>query len=134
MQNRLRKPCNDCPFRRKSLAGWLGSANPEWFISAALSDYGIEAGATSVPAAPCHQTVDYEDPDWEDKLDGSDACVGSLIFARNNGKFPRGEETLELVKSVVVDREGVFATSHEFINHHRQDGGVRSWEGDKCYR
>lgn len=116
---RFKLPCNDCPFRRNSLAGWTGSAEPEWFTGAALSDYPNDC--------PCHQTVDYEDPDWKEDLEDASVCVGALIFARNCGKLPRDPEASAMVMAVEQNKEAVFTHSQEFIDHHRQREGVGSW-------
>jgi hypothetical protein len=118
------RPCSDCPFRRKSLRGWTGSAPPEWFVDSALADYA-EYGSSKL--APCHETVDYTDPNWLEKLNEAAACVGSLIFAKNNWKSPRDHERAAAVNKVERDTLNVFATREEFIEHHR-GGEFKSWE------
>lgn len=118
---RFKKPCNDCPFRRNAAPGWLGASGPEWFVQIALSDYPT--------GAPCHQTVNYDDPDWEETvIEGMvSACAGSLIFARNLGKMPRDSKECAAVQSVEPDREGVFTSPQEFIDYHN-NAPARSWE------
>lgn len=118
------KACNDCPFRRASLAGWTGAAAPEWFVESALAD------ETVYGEVPCHQTVDYNDPNWRASLKNAAVCAGALIFARNNGKLPRDPRRAKLVKQVAADHETIFSTRKEFIEHHRRPDGVRSWEHD----
>lgn len=119
------RPCSDCPFRRDSTPGWTGDSDPEWFVESALSDYAeYQAGSK---LAPCHQTVDYTDPDWPTKMDQVAACAGSLIFAQNNCKTPRDPERERAVKQVDADHETVFTSRQEFIDHHRREGGMQSW-------
>lgn len=130
---KFKKPCNDCPFRRKSLRGWLGGHPPEWFVESALADQAVYSPGDVDPygggLAPCHETVDYTNPNWiEEELDGAAACAGSLIFARNLSKSPRNAKRADAVRAVTADRENVFAAPQEFIDHHNDPEGVRSWE------
>lgn len=118
---KFKTPCSDCPFRRNATPGWLGASEPEWFVESALADY------TAYGDAPCHQTIDYEAPGWEAQLHEGAVCVGAVIFAKNLGKMPHDPRRAEMVRSVEVDREGVFASPDEFIDYHR-NAAVRSWE------
>ena len=47
-------PCAECPFRRKSLQGYLGANDVAEFVLAA------EGGQSPMP---CHMEVDYERPE-----------------------------------------------------------------------
>jgi hypothetical protein len=128
VNKRLKKPCNDCPFRRTSSPGWLGGAPPSWFVSSALADTYSDGSGNE--AAPCHETIDYDDPAWQqDQLPAADACVGSLIFYRNVDAFklPRDHARSRLVQSVQPDHDTVFSTADEFVQHH-EGSGARSWE------
>jgi hypothetical protein len=103
------KPCNACPWRRESAAGWLGASNPEEFIEQTLAELEM----------PCHCAVDYDDPAWEkNQIPNAPLCAGSLVFMRNVCKIPRNHEHAEAVKSVEADRDNVFARPDEFIAHH----------------
>lgn len=112
------KPCSDCPFRRKSMPGWLGASAPERFIGSIMTELPL----------PCHQTIDYDgDPSWKEKWEAQEIgsiCAGALILSANLCKMPRDRE-FPRMKS---DREQVFATPNEFIDHHRKLG-VGSWHG-----
>lgn len=90
-------PCSDCPFRRTSLAGWLGGSTPEEYRRLAHSDTFIE----------CHAV----------KLDEDVAeCVGAAIYRANVAKMaPPG------CMKVKSDRMTVFATPMEFISHHGRE-------------
>jgi len=125
MNVNFKHPCNDCPFRRASTPGWLGASGPDWFIESALAD--VSSYGDGAPAAPCHQTVDYEDPDWLDTLSEASACTGALIFAKNLGKIPRFAAKAAMVAAVERDTDTVFATPNEFREHHLS-GAARSWE------
>jgi hypothetical protein len=114
------KPCSDCPFRRKAAAGWLGAATPQSFIVQISMENPL----------PCHQTIDYTDPDWLEKWEAQEIgmiCAGSLILSRNMGKMPR-DPKFPRMKS---DKVTVFANHIEFIEFH-EASPVRSWEfGDE---
>lgn len=101
------KPCNDCPFRRKSMPGWLGDDTPENFIATTMSDYPM----------PCHQTIDYSDPDWKrlwERVATGKLCGGALIFFANISKLSRWPDRPRLP----ADKENIFASPAEFIAHH----------------
>ena len=84
------KPCHDCPWRRKSIAGWLGGFSAWTWIRAAHGDEQIK----------CHA------------LEGPQ-CVGAATYRANVAKLPRGEHI-----KCSADRKQVFATPAEFMEHH----------------
>jgi hypothetical protein len=110
------KPCSDCPFRRKSMPGWLGAGSPESFIQCINTD----------DILPCHQTIDYEDRNWKEKWAAQttgNVCAGALIMMANMCKHPRDPA----FPSMPRDRETVFATPLEFVRHHRE-ALAQSWD------
>lgn len=111
--------CGECPFRRGSAAGWLGANDPEAFAAAALAEQSVA----------CHTMVNQtlQRPKWEQAEAEAPRCRGALTFQRNICKLPRDPEMRDLVNSVPADRENVFSTPKEFIEHH-QSSPVRSWE------
>lgn len=88
-------PCRECPWRRASLAGWVGGNTPEEWAELAQSELRIW----------CH-------------LRGYLECRGAAIFRRNIAKLPRDASVLLLE----ADRVAVFANPAEFIAHHRAHG------------
>lgn len=111
-----KQPCNDCPFRKKAMPGWLGEATPESFIECIQREQPL----------PCHQTIDYGDPAWKEKWISSEignTCAGALILSSNMGKLPRDRAFPRMPS----DRENVFATSFEFLEYHN-NAPVKSWE------
>lgn len=101
-------PCSACPFRRKSLAGWLGAATPEEFIESTMADADM----------PCHKTVNYENEAWEKtlKTDSVHYCAGSIIFLRNTCKLSMNKEKTKLPP----DHKLVFSNKMEFLEHHER--------------
>jgi hypothetical protein len=110
------KVCNDCPFRRKSMPGWLGGSSPEGFVDCLQRDEPL----------PCHQTVDYDDPKWLEKWTAQEAgkmCAGALIFMANKAQRPRDRE----FPTMPPNKTDVFSNSVEFVRHHRE-AAIRSWD------
>jgi len=107
MKNELNKPCNECPFRRDSLPGYLGNySSPEEFIAETMSD----------TEQPCHMSVDYEDPDWVSSLgDKANHCYGSLVFFRNICKMSRDPDR----PRAEANHDEVFSSPSEFTSHHK---------------
>jgi hypothetical protein len=105
---KIKKPCNDCPWRRNAFPGWLGSDEPESFCTKQLRDEEM----------PCHKTIDYTDPDWlTTQMPEAAFCAGGLIFLANYCKLPRDPELAAAVKAVERD-EKVFAYPAEFVAYH----------------
>lgn len=88
-----RVPCSDCPFRRNSLPGWLGTQSPEQFIQRAHGEYTYN----------CHVINNQQ-------------CAGMAVYRANVCKKPRYEGALTLPKNPVV----VFASPKEFLEHHKK--------------
>jgi hypothetical protein len=86
-----KSPCSDCPWSRKALPGWLGGERAQEWLRIAHGEDTVE----------CHT------------LHGAQ-CAGMAIYRRNVVKNPRNPEALRLE----ADRETVFATPIEFLDHH----------------
>ncbi len=98
------RPCKECPFKRTSMPGYLGASTTQEFFDTTMAD----------AAMPCHTTVDYDNPDWREKLSDAKFCSGALIFFRNICKLSRDPKRPRLD----VNRELVFGTPLEFLSHH----------------
>lgn len=85
------KPCSDCPFARKALAGWLGGQSAEDWVQAAHGESHSE----------CHVHTGVQ-------------CAGMAIYRTNVAKKPRDKTILVLPS----DRERVFSSPQEFLAHH----------------
>lgn len=84
-------PCGDCPWRRNSLRGWLGSLTSHEWLRAAHGEARID----------CHT------------LRGPQ-CAGAATYRSNVCKRPKDAGLLLLPP----DRGNVFATPAEFAEHH----------------
>lgn len=91
-----KRPCADCPWRRKSIPGWLGSGDVASWLQAAHGEARVD----------CH-TV---------KGDPQPQCAGVAIYRANVLKLPRDPETLRLKKNPTV----VFDNPADFARHHSE--------------
>lgn len=96
----IKSPCSECPWRRESWAGYLGPLTAEQWIALAQSDFPIM----------CHKTIEESD-----NYEGTFQCAGAATFRANIAKSPRRPD----VVTGPVDRENVFASPQEFIEHHK---------------
>jgi hypothetical protein len=105
MLDKLKQPCMQCPFRKTSLPGYVGDAEPEQFLATTMADEEM----------PCHLTVDYTDEHWRESLRFDDVayCKGALIFFRNICKKSR-----DWRRPIAERSEEVFASPQAFLNHH----------------
>lgn len=85
------RPCSDCPWRRDSLPGWLGGNTPEQWRQWAHGETRVD----------CHVFINQQ-------------CAGLAIYRANVCKSVRDASILKLPG----DKESVFGTPAEFINHH----------------
>ncbi len=100
-------PCPECPFRRTSLAGYLGAHTVEEFSSLAMSETRM----------PCHSKVNYNRSDWRQKQETAPQCAGRAVLLGNQCKMPRDPELLRLPS----DRQAVFSHIVEFKQHHERN-------------
>lgn len=91
----VNSPCSDCPWSRRSLPGWLGSSSKEEWIQAAHGEGMIE----------CHTRLENQ-------------CAGAAIYRANMAKMCRDRSILRLP----ADRDKVFSTPQEFLDHHKKVG------------
>lgn len=70
----VKKQCKQCPFRKTSAPGWLGSYTPSSVFSSIWKGHPFF----------CHTSIDYDDPEWLEKAmnpRSGKLCVGGLRFA-----------------------------------------------------
>lgn len=90
----ITNPCEDCPFSRNAIKGWLAGATPAEYCQMAHGDGVIE----------CHTKL----------LDGEPVqCAGAAIYRSNVAKRS-DPPNLKLPP----DNKIVFATPIEFLEHH----------------
>ncbi|MEE8263233.1 MAG: hypothetical protein V3R83_12295 [Gammaproteobacteria bacterium] len=109
--------CSECPFRRNSAPGYLGSAShdPEGFL------HPHWHGERKLP---CHMEIDWEvsDLDKEIAVESANHCLGYLTLMRNACKLPRDAEAKKLLSSVDRNSSDFFSFPQEFYLHHKDPG------------
>ena len=114
------EPCSECPFRKKSLQGWLGRNSPIQMATDALSEVHL----------PCHVMVDYEDEDWHEKIyeDGSkvEHCAGARACAKKSGQLPRDETLRKMQEELQSSAIEECMDAPTFLNYHN-NAPVKSW-------
>ncbi len=105
------RPCGECPFRRVSLAGWIGAHDePTEITDIVMADQKF----------PCHVAVtelENDGADFDTAVDAAPYCVGSIIMMNNTCKLSRNSFVADLQKRVGKS-EKIFANAREFIEHH----------------
>lgn len=100
--------CSECPFLKKSLAGWLADYTPSELLIIIMGEKPF----------PCHMDQ-QEDVKWEEVGDDENPlCAGALMFMKKNGKIPRNYELAEKVKEINIKDCDIILSSIEFIKHH----------------
>lgn len=104
-----KKVCDDCPWRKNSLKGWLGDQDPELFTDI------IKSGSK----LPCHKTqkkqMNLNELDEDDSILH---CRGSLITMKNNCIRSRNEKIAKLQDKIEQD-PNFFKTLKDFEKYHK---------------
>ncbi len=117
MKTNLKAPCSDCPFRKKSLPGWLGPWQP-WDL--------LRSVDADVPF-PCHQTIAEDHEERGQSLDQMQSCAGAALFLANRYKLSRDPSTarhqalLRQQDDYVEQKARVMSTENEFMLWHSAD-------------
>lgn len=103
MQDNLKSPCAECPFRKTSLNGWLGGLTAK-----ETHDYVLDEADFA-----CHMTRNKS----KNKMS---RCKGSQLFLINHCKLPRKNMVLQKALEQ-TKKEGHNTDDYlgfDFIKHH----------------
>ena len=95
-QQHMKKPCKDCPMRKDSMEGWLGSDRM--------------AGILKEESFVCHKTINGKDRDRKQ-------CAGHMLLMGRDNAFVRAAERLR-VDLKLSGRNLVFDSADKCIAHH----------------
>lgn len=109
----MNKPCNECPFLKKSIPGYIGGhADVQEIIDIARQDLKF----------PCHLDVNKlqkEGESFGSAVQKSENCAGSLIFMNHIVKLSRDRPTADEQRRLGKSDE-VFKTDAEMKTHHQR--------------
>ena len=122
----LKRPCNNCPFRRDTLKGWLGRSRAQGLIDDMINDHR---------SFSCHKTTvpgEEDDPETAGTRvygDKTEECAGGMILLHKTQQ-PNMAMRLGYVYKMfdgneLKDQHLVFDTPEEFVDHHDWETG---WE------
>jgi len=108
MDLNVKKPCNDCPYRKTAFRGWLGecSGDPKEFL--------LQLEGPNIH--PCHKTVDWEQAS-DEEIEESPRCIGALQFMNNSmmqSRFPQ----VRAMQEQAGKNDEIMQFKHNFIKHH----------------
>lgn len=107
--DKLKRPCRECPFKRTSMRGYLGSDNPEHFLDQTLRGADM----------PCHMEIDYSDKEWLTTQEPTaPMCVGGLQMQNNWLSLSRNPKVAEAQDKAGTNKN-VFDNPEEFLIHHK---------------
>lgn len=96
----MKKPCANCPFRKDSTKGWLGSERMTQIL-----------GANSFV---CHKTIS-EDKTKDNK---QKQCAGFMLIKQDESEFFRLAKTMDIDLNL-TGKELIFESKEECIKHHK---------------
>lgn len=90
-------PCENCPFRKDSMSGWLGEEKMKEIVN---QDSFV-----------CHKFLDGG-------MEGRKQCAGHMILNGNDNAFVRTAKNFK-IELGLKGQELIFSTRDEAINHHK---------------
>lgn len=126
MKHTKKSPCSECPFRKKSLPGWLGPDTAQAVISRVHGETGYS----------CHMDLEnapaIESGEFAGYLDTSNVehCAGAVIHANLSCKSYRNPELRaqqDLLKG--SKHEADVLNLKEFTEHHKIIPGSKRKKG-----
>lgn len=105
-----KKPCKTCPFAATCPPGETGGSPVSTFIGQSFGPFRI----------PCHERIDYSDPDWKSACLTDDApqCAGNAIFRNKVGVAELLPDPLLKLEPFVGD--AVFDEPARLFSHHTE--------------
>lgn len=99
----MQTPCNNCPFRKDSLKGWLGSERMTEILE---SDSFV-----------CHKTTSKDKPDSDNKH--RKQCAGFMIIQKDRSTAVRIAKVLK-IDLELKGQDLIFENKQDCINHHKR--------------
>ena len=114
----MKKPCDECPFRKNSLPGWLGP-----WEALGLHRYVMD----SEKPFSCHMTIrDKVDlvsgEETTTSVENTELCVGSILYMNKGGKLARDPFLAEQQDRFEKDSTEDILSVKQFLEHHKDAG------------
>ncbi len=106
------KVCNECPFHKKALKGYLGQKNNSSYLEEIIEMWQQEK------PFPCHQKIDKFSTFEEIKKQSIPLCRGYICMYKNSFKIPRDKELKKLVDSISSEEAKEYLSIFEFKSYH----------------
>lgn len=103
-------PCNECPWRRDAIPGYLGPYTPLDWVKIAHGEQPIACHKTIRVHNPLESTGSWDDPKIRQ-------CRGAAIFRENVGKSPKNPTII----TGPHDPVAVFDDTLDFCRYHGDD-------------
>lgn len=116
MKFNLKKPCNNCPFRKNSQQGWLGEERADEVANYAFQDSTFA----------CHKTTGVE-KGKEIPTDEHSQCAGAMILLDkeqgiySNMLFRLANRLFNFNPNQLEGYDLVFDNRQEMIEHHAKE-------------
>ena len=101
-----KKPCDECPFKKSSLPGWLADYTPTQLHGYVMSERPF----------PCHMT--HEENLTFQEAEDYPLCGGALAYMKKNAKMPRDRDMADYVKQIDKEQLEEILSTPEFFKHH----------------
>jgi len=100
-------PCQECPFLKTSLAGWLSTYTPEELHRLVMAEVSF----------PCHMTHE-EDIEFNQAGTEYPLCAGALRYMKKGCKLPRRADLSALMVNITTKECDNILSIPEFFKHH----------------
>jgi hypothetical protein len=102
----MKKPCNNCPFRKDSKQGWLGLKRIKEILK---QDTFV-----------CHKTLEYDDEGNNLNNTTLKQCAGHMIHRKELNVFYRLLKIIKL-ENTIKGHNLIFSSTKELMKHHNYE-------------
>lgn len=105
MKKNLSAPCNECPFKKTSLPGYLGGV---WNVS------DLHLFVSHDKHFPCHKSME------NNTEENYSHCVGSIMYLNQNKSMSKNKDIRELQLKFKDEDHSNILNLFEFAKHHKK--------------
>jgi hypothetical protein len=102
------KTCNECPFNKKSIPGFLADYTPKVIHDIVMSEQHF----------PCHKTLPAVNTLTPQEALEFPRCKGSIMYMKKGCKLPNDKNLFNDISKEDLDE---ILSIPEFFNHHKKD-------------